>query len=73
LDSSSFEPARPAALLGKARLAVAARRGRILGEILAPGVANFCFGGMEDDTLFMMCDSVIRTARIRARGAAMSS
>jgi len=43
-------------------------RGRILGEILAPGVANFCFGGLENDTLFMMCDSAIRTAKIAARG-----
>lgn len=45
------------------------RRGRILGEILAPGVANFCFGGVDNDTLFMMCDSVIRTATIAAKGA----
>jgi gluconolactonase len=45
------------------------RRGRILGEILAAGVANFCFGGLENDTLFMMCDSVIRTAKIAAKGA----
>ena len=45
------------------------KRGRILGEILAPGVANFCFGGAENDTLFMMCDSAIRTAKIAAKGA----
>ncbi|HEY6136285.1 MAG TPA: SMP-30/gluconolactonase/LRE family protein [Thermoanaerobaculia bacterium] len=48
-------------------------RGRILGEILAPGVANFCFGGMENDTLFMMCDTAIRTAKIAARGAGVGS
>jgi gluconolactonase len=43
-------------------------RGRILGEILAEGVANFCFGGRENNTLFMMCDSRIVMAGIAATG-----
>jgi gluconolactonase len=43
-------------------------QGRILGEILASGVANFCFGGEQNDTLFMMCDTTIVMARIRATG-----
>ncbi|MBV9492697.1 MAG: SMP-30/gluconolactonase/LRE family protein [Acidobacteria bacterium] len=43
--------------------------GRILGEIVAPGVANFCFGGERNDTLFLMCDSEIVIARIAATGA----
>lgn len=45
------------------------RHGKILGEIVAPGVANFCFGGERNDTLFMMCDSEIRIAVIAATGA----
>jgi gluconolactonase len=44
-------------------------RGRLLGEIFAAGVANFCFGGKENDTIFMMCDSAIHIARVAARGA----
>ena len=43
--------------------------GRLLGEILAPGVANFCFGGIDDDTIFMMCDTNITIAKIAATGA----
>ncbi len=42
--------------------------GKLLGEILAPGVANFCFGGAENDTLFMMCDTNITIANIAAKG-----
>lgn len=44
------------------------REGRILGEILAPGVANFCFGGEKNNTLFMMCDAEIRIAVLAATG-----
>jgi len=43
--------------------------GKILGEILAPGVANFCFGGAGNDTIFAMCDTNITIARIAAKGA----
>lgn len=43
-------------------------RGRILGEIAAPGVANFCFGGEANDTLFMMCDTNITWATLQATG-----
>jgi gluconolactonase len=43
--------------------------GTLLGEILAPGVANFCFGGADNDTIFMMCDTNITIAKIAAKGA----
>jgi gluconolactonase len=43
--------------------------GKRIGEILAPGVANFCFGGRENDTIFAMCDTTIVMARIAATGA----
>jgi len=42
--------------------------GKLLGEILAGGVANFCFGGAGNDTLFMMCDTNITIAKIAAKG-----
>jgi len=42
--------------------------GKILGEILAGGVANFCFGGESNNRLFMMCDSAINIATIAATG-----
>jgi gluconolactonase len=42
--------------------------GRILGEILAGGVANFCFGGIGNNTLFMMCDTAINIATLAATG-----
>ena len=45
------------------------RGGKLLGEIAAPGVANFCFGGANDNMLFMMCDSAIHIATIAATGA----
>ncbi len=43
--------------------------GKILGEILATGVANFCFGGAGNNMLFMMCDTAINIATIAATGA----
>ena len=43
--------------------------GDLIGEILAPGVANFTFGGPENNVLYMMADSVIYAAQIRAVGA----
>jgi len=42
--------------------------GRILGEILAGGVANFCFGGIGNNMLFMMCDTAINIATLAAKG-----
>jgi len=42
--------------------------GKILGEILAGGVANFCFGGKDNNMLFMMCDTAINIATIAATG-----
>lgn len=44
--------------------------GKLLGEILAYGVANFCFGGAGNNMLFMMCDSSIRIAKVAANGLA---
>jgi gluconolactonase len=43
--------------------------GKLLGEILAYGLANFCFGGPRGDTLFLMCDTNITVATIAAKGA----
>ncbi len=42
--------------------------GKILGEILAGGVANFCFGGPGNNMLFMMCDTAINIATLAATG-----
>lgn len=42
--------------------------GRILGEILAGGVANFCFGGPGNNMIFMMCDTAINIATVAATG-----
>jgi gluconolactonase len=42
--------------------------GKILGEILAGGVANFCFGGIGNNRLFMMCDTAINIATLAATG-----
>jgi len=39
-------------------------RGKLLGEILAHGVANFCFGGAGNNQVFMMCDTEINIATI---------
>jgi gluconolactonase len=44
------------------------RAGKLLGEILAGGVANFCFGGRGDNMVFMMCDTAINIATIAATG-----
>lgn len=43
--------------------------GDLIGEILAPGVANFCFGGPDRNVLLLMADTVIYQVRITARGA----
>lgn len=44
--------------------------GDLIGEIVAPGVANFCFGGPGNDVLYICADTVIWAAEIQARGAA---
>ena len=43
-------------------------KGKILGEILAGGVANFCFGGPGNNMIFMMCDTAINIATVAATG-----
>jgi gluconolactonase len=43
-------------------------QGRLLGEILVPGTANFCFGGRQGSTLFMLNDTGIWAATLAARG-----
>lgn len=44
-------------------------QGRLLGEILVPGTANFCFGGAEGNVLFMLNDTGIWAATLAACGA----
>jgi gluconolactonase len=41
---------------------------RLLGEILVPGTANFCFGGTEGNVLFILNDPGIWAATLAARG-----
>lgn len=43
--------------------------GDLIGEIVAPGVANFTFGGAGNNVLYMMADTVIWAAEIKAVGA----
>ena len=43
-------------------------QGDLLGEIMAPGVANFTFGGPDKDVLFICGDTQIWQAKINARG-----
>ena len=43
-------------------------QGRLLGEILVPGTANFCFGGPEDNCLFILNDTAIWAVALNARG-----
>jgi len=38
--------------------------GERLGEIPLPGAVNFCFGGAEDDLLFITTDSAIWVAEL---------
>ncbi len=42
--------------------------GDLLGEIMAPGVANFTFGGPGNDVLFILGDTRIWQAKLRTRG-----
>ena len=44
--------------------------GDLLGEIAAPGVANFTFGGPKNDVLFILGDTKIWQAKLKAKGAA---
>jgi len=43
--------------------------GDLLGEIMAPGVANFTYGGPGNDVLFILGDTVIWQAKLQACGA----
>lgn len=45
------------------------KSGDLIGEIVAPGVANFTFGGKDNNTVYMMADTVIWAAEIKATGA----
>lgn len=42
--------------------------GDLLGEIAAPDVANFTFGGPDNDVLFILCDTVIWHAMLDVTG-----
>jgi gluconolactonase len=44
--------------------------GELLGEIMAPGVANFTFGGPNKDVLFILADTRIWQAALNVAGAA---
>jgi len=44
--------------------------GELLGEIMAPGVANFTFGGPDNDVLFILADTRIWQAALNVAGAA---
>ena len=43
--------------------------GELIGEIVAPGVANFTFGGPENTVIYILADTVIWAAEIQATGA----
>jgi gluconolactonase len=43
--------------------------GDMLGEIRAPGVANFTFGGPDNDVLFILADTRIWQAKLAVAGA----
>ena len=46
--------------------------GSLLGEIMAPGVANFTFGGPNNDVLFILGDTQIWQAKLQVAGARTS-
>jgi gluconolactonase len=46
--------------------------GDLLGEITAPGVANFTFGGPNNDVLFILCDTQIWQAKLQVAGVRTS-
>jgi gluconolactonase len=43
-------------------------QGDLLGEIVAPGVANFTFGGPKNVVLFILGDTKIWQAKVKTRG-----
>lgn len=43
--------------------------GDLLGEIAAPGVANFTFGGPKNDVLFILGDTQIWQAKLKTKAA----
>ena len=43
-----------------------------IGEIMAPGAANFTFGGPQNDVLFILCDTLIWQAKLQATGVRIS-
>jgi gluconolactonase len=46
--------------------------GDLIGEIIAAGVANFTFGGHDNDVLFILCDTRIWQAKLQVIGALTS-
>jgi gluconolactonase len=42
--------------------------GSRIGEIELPGAVNFCFGGREQNTLFITADTAIYAAHLQAKG-----
>lgn len=42
--------------------------GDLIGEVLAPGVANFTFGGPDNDVLFILADTRIWQAKMAVAG-----
>jgi gluconolactonase len=45
--------------------------GDLIGEIVAPGVANFTFGGPDNDVLFILGDTRIWQAKLQVAGVRM--
>ncbi len=46
--------------------------GDLIGEIMAPGVANFTFGGPDNDVLFILGDTLIWQAKLQVAGVRTS-
>ncbi len=46
--------------------------GDLIGEIMAPGVANFTFGGPDNDVLFILGDTRIWQAKLQVAGVLTS-
>src|SRR6185312_10235055 len=45
--------------------------GDLLGQIVVPDVANFAFGGEKNDTIYMMANTAIWSAKLQAIGASI--
>lgn len=45
--------------------------GDLIGEIAAPKVANFTFGGPDNDVLFILGDDIIWQVKLQTRGASI--